>query len=766
MRIFSGVLLWAVFAVGAGSVHSGQRSWLEAETLAQRAEAQLLRPWKKAWLARRADDFCRLMDSQAVVRWDHRLEPGRDYDGVREFRWQPVAPMEGSARAPRAQFSEYLNAFSTLEHVELAIADLEVDPKGQTVLLTLDIDVRGRQLDGSRRNDRGRLEVAVSRAGRGFKVVSLGVKQGETLTSRGPVFEDYTVQSGLDRFPVAARAEALRRGGYALAVGDLDQDGLPEIYVGGSGPGKLFRNAGPGAAFREITGTAGLGRDAGVKAAAIADMDGDGRPDLLLQRFVDDPDQELVFYRNLGGGRFAHAPARVNRVSRHDRPMSMAVADVNGDGRLDLYVGYPGVRDFTDGWVDPDPNLRHEAVYLNGGGWRFDEVEDAIPGKLSEPDRPHGEVVLDINEDGLQDLVVVNDHGGASRAYLNTGDGRFSLATVEPPLSRGWGMTAVAGDFLSNGRQGLYFTNIDFSAGYRLQRFLSRDVGADPAGSELLLSLLQGNRLHRPRGMGAGAFSFEDITGRSGVGWAGEAPAGAEWLDYNNDGLLDLYVANGLWSADPDGDHASEFLVDLLRKPADGVKTPPNKVMKILQNRGLSFAGYQRNRLFRNNGDETFTEVGYLAGVDRTEDGYVVAVSDLDQDGRVDLILRNADPAGLRWSYPAVLVMRNISSQGGAMAAFSPKNPDGSAAFGTRLFLRANGRVQAREIRSVQGAVQSEPVAYFGLGAAERIESLEVLWPSGRRDRHVNLRPGRYALAGGEVLVDTALPSSPRQKGR
>ena len=180
---------------------------------------------------------------------------------------------------------------------------------------------------------------------------------------------------------------------------------------------------------------------------------------------------------------------------------------------------------------------------------------------------------------------------------------------------------------------------------------------------------------------------FEDVTGKSGVGWAGEAAAGAGWFDYDNDGDLDLYVLNGLWTGPGDQDmsslfsraYTSELLIEqtdleraqkahsmlmqnfssqpwfqqhghsdldpLQRRASSTESSTPSDVPS------LSLGGNQRNVLFRNNGDGTFTELAFLAGVDTIDDGYMPAFADMDKDGKVDLLVRSCDPGTPQYQY-------------------------------------------------------------------------------------------------------------------
>jgi hypothetical protein len=329
-------------------------------------------------------------------------------------------------------------------------------------------------------------------------------------------------------------------------------------------------------------------------------------------------------------------------------------------------------------------------------------------------------------------------------------------------------------------------TSIALAARERIANaWRGHDLSALPAPVREELTTLgeQGVFLFRAKGDG----TFEDVTARAGVRWAGAGPAGAEWVDYNHDGRLDLYVANGLWSGGPENieslfarvvdDRATRHLgltphegtnettiPDLLMSlPADAQRHPNPMLSVLREYRGtltdprrpptserptLSIAGYQRNRLFRNNGDGTFTDVGYFEDADRAEDGYMTSVTDLDLDGRSDLVLRNADaPPG----YDAATVIALRNAREGRVLTVVPvgtrSNRDG---IGARVTAVVGDRSLVREVRSANGAIQGEPVVTFGLGDAARADAVEVLWPSGLRERFAAQSAGRVTLREGE----------------
>lgn len=159
-----------------------------------------------------------------------------------------------------------------------------------------------------------------------------------------------------------------------------------------------------------------------------------------------------------------------------------------------------------------------------------------------------------------------------------------------------------------------------------------------------------------------------------------------------------------------------------------------------------SLNGRERNVLFRNNGDETFTEVAWVNGADRIEDGRGLAVFDYDEDGRLDLVMRN---------YRAPSVLLRNSGEGGHWISFdligTRSNRD---AVGARVRLRAGDDWQTRVVQTGSGYLSgSSRRLHFGLGEAVRVEQVEIEWPSGERTEIRDLAADRsYRITEGDAL--------------
>ena len=761
------------------------------------AEVQrdVLGVWHDAWLARDAARFDGLFQPGATQpSWSSAaMDDVRTRDGIVESAWR----LDQVTTAVANESSRYLSSFRQVEHVQLDV--IRADGDRSPLSLSVRIDVRGVGADGGRRHSRGLLQVAVAREGGQWRIRGVtapaALESLRTTPDRAPGFEDITRTVGLDAVPVIDRREAIRRGGYAIASADYDGDRRADLLVGSWGPLQLFRNTPTG--YRDVTAEAGLANQTLVKSAAFADLDNDGRRDLLLLRFVEhnaqggvDPQRgaegegDLVVFRNLGDGRFERRSSVLTSHRHFDRAMPLAVADFDGNGTLDVYIGFPGTRDFTNDLARTGgrPGLEHQGLWLNDGHWGLRESEHAVQSARGDQVFPHAALATDLDSDGRTDIVVVDDSGHINPVYRNLGGGRFEDSTRAMGLdARGWGMGASAGDFDGDGRTDLVMTNITFTSAERIAAaWRGQDLSRLPpeVRAELTTMGARGAFLFHNKGDG----TFEDVTDRAGLSSVGAAPGGAEWIDYNNDGHLDLYVANGLWSGGPQdaesffvrvmdnraarslGEGNSPQIGDLLMSLPTGSTHVLNPVLTVLREfRGtlsnpsgpqtserpsLSFGGFQRNRLFRNNADGTFTEVGYFENVDRLEDGYMTSTADVDGDGQQDLVLRNADPPPGYTAMP-VVALRRRPTAARAITLSLTGNRDNRDGIGAVVTAMVGGRRVVREVRSVGGACQGEPVAYIGLGAEARADALTVRWPSGLTERFQNVQAGRVSLTQG-----------------
>ncbi|HEX2162325.1 MAG TPA: CRTAC1 family protein [Thermoanaerobaculia bacterium] len=530
-----------------------------------------------------------------------------------------------------------------------------------------------------------------------------GLRFEEVGAAAGARFVHRTRRFG-DR-PKAQVLEMFTAGGAAVAVGDYDGDGWEDLFLTDSGEGRphhLLRNVTAEAgrlAFREVTAEAGVGGgndpDAIVADALWLDVDADGRRDLLVARFG-----TPLLHRNLGGGRFEEVSAEAGLTAFANTIAAIAF-DADGDGFVDLVFG---------NYFQPENLLRLDTTRVlpedlddaaNGGGLTFWRNVPAEGGGRAFVDAT-GEAGLaghtgwsldlghgDLDGDGDQDLYVAGDYG-TDRLFWNDGDGTFTDGTEAAiGFDTRKGMNVETGDYDRDGRLDVFVTNITDD------------------------TMRECNMLWHNRGDG----TFVDVSRETGTcdsdwGWAGKL------ADLDNDGWEDLFTVNGLRSAGPES--YVPLLLEAILVP--GVDFADLRSYPDIGDR--TWSGYQRERLFRNLGG-TFVDVAAAAGVDADLDGRGVGVADLDRDGRLDLVQTNADQPSLLY--------RNVSTGTGHWVALELVGTRSNReAIGARVTLTAGGVRQVQEVDGGNGyASQSSLRLHFGLGAAVRVERIEVRWPSG-----------------------------------
>jgi hypothetical protein len=350
-------------------------------------------------------------------------------------------------------------------------------------------------------------------------------------------------------------------------------------------------------------------------------------------------------------------------------------------------------------------------------------------------------------------------------------------------------MGAAVGDFKNGGTPDLYLTNVNFPMSFVMENDTAWLFGGRSASENSL-----GNHLYRNRGDG----TFEDATDQAGLRFAGAAPACAASFDFDNDGRLDIYVANGLWSAGPEAKpfDATFLLASMaehnlaaagqlfgikdfgrceacaqraLSSVGEGGGHRKNAVLQALRyykdESGrplLSLGGPERNRLFHNNGDGTFTDVAYVAGVDSSADGYVAAVADFDHDGAMDLVLRNGDRGTTAADYPTLQLFVNEAGKEKASLTLRLTGAKGATdAIGAKVFVeQPSGLKQYRELAGNNGAAQDAKLLHFGLGDDALASRVVVRWPGGAEQSFERVLGGNYDLREGgrleRVEPDTA----------
>jgi hypothetical protein len=541
-------------------------------------------------------------------------------------------------------------------------------------------------------------------------LVAVRLAPGRAAGAPALKFEEIAARAGVQfrhhtRTFKGDSADVLRMftsGGASAAVGDFDNDGFDDLFITDSAEGttsRLYRNNG-NMTFTDVTARAGVGggNDPGaiVADAIWFDYDNDGWRDLLVARFG-----TPLVYHNEKNGTFRNVSAQ-SGLTKFGNTIAVMAFDYDNDGRLDLLFGnYFKPQNLLDAaGIEKDPHVLPNDLdnAVNGGGvtlWhgvgngRWEEVTDKAGFGTHTGwtlDVGHG----DFNNDGLQDVYLACDYG-TDRIFFNNGDGTFRDATEKAlGFDTRKGMNVDVGDYDNDGWLDVYVTNI-----------------TDEYMKEC-------NMLWHNNHDG----TFTDLSRETGTcetlwGWS------AKFGDYDNDGLLDIFVVNGLRSAGPD--NYIPVLVNLITKP--GVDFTDVRGWPHIGN--MSWSGFQKKKLFRNLDGNSFKELSNAAGVDNDKDGRGIGVGDFDNDGRLDFYQANADQESLFY--------HNATTDAGHWVELklvgSKSNRD---AIGARVTLKAGAKTMIREVDGGNGyAGQSLHRIHFGLGAATSIASLQVRWPSG-----------------------------------
>ena len=488
--------------------------------------------------------------------------------------------------------------------------------------------------------------------------------------------------------------------GGGLALLDYDGDGWLDVYCvqGGPfaespGPGdRLFHNRGDGT-FEDVTDRSGIGRfpRGHGHGVTVGDVDGDGHPDVFVTRW-----RSYALYRNRGDGTFEDITNAWGLGGRRDWPTSAAMADLDGDGDLDLYVCHYAAWDLANPRICRDPKTQAylncspllaealpDRLFRNDGG-RFVDVTDQA-GIVDRNGRGLGVVAADLDADGRVDLFVAND-SSANFLFRNLGGMRFE-ETAEA--------AGVAGNASGN-----YQAGMGVAAG---------DLDGDGL-IDLAVTNFYGESTTYYRNLGGGVFI--DATAASGLAVASRRLLGfgVAFLDANNDGRLDLASANG---------HVNDLRPNYpYRMPAQLLLSGP---------------------------DGRLTDVSEAAGAPWREPrmGRGLVVGDLDNDGRQDvLILSHNQP---------LAYFHNRTEGGRSLTLRLEGRGSNRDAVGARVAVVAGGRRRVAW-RTGGGSYQSagDPRLHFGLGDAPGAESVEVTWPSGHVDRYPGLSAGAgYLLREG-----------------
>ncbi len=560
-------------------------------------------------------------------------------------------------------------------------------------------------------------------------------------------------------------------GNNGVATGDYDGDGFDDLYICQPAglPNRLYRNRGDGT-FEDVTEKAGVGVLDNTACALFADFRNNGRQDLLVVcgtgplLFLNQGDG--TFERKHDAFLFAHPPEGTFTHA--------ALADYDGDGRLDIYFCLYSYYLGLDQYHYPVPyfdarNGPPNFLFHNEGNATFADRTEAS-GLKAENDRYSFACAWgQSGTTGAPDLYVVNDFG-RNNLYRNKGDGTFQAVSTKAHVEDvGAGMSAAWADYNNDGRPDLYVANMWSAAGLRVSQQKLFHANSPEPVRELYRRHAGGNALYRANGDG----TFGNVAAKADVE-VGRWAWCSDFLDFDHDGFQDIYVTNGYITAPAQtramasgaannvdeqnaesGDLGSFFWRQVVGKSSDDA-TPSlayehgwNALNELIRTDN-SWSGKERNVLLANNRDGTFSEISGAAGLDFLEDGRSFALADLDHDGRFEIVLKNRNAPQVRIVHN---VMRDIGDSIIVRLRGTRSNRD---AIGTAVTLEAGELRQTRYLQSGSGFLAGHSKELlFGLGKTQAPVRATVRWPSGLTQQFENLSANhRIQLVEGSASVD------------
>jgi hypothetical protein len=456
-----------------------------------------------------------------------------------------------------------------------------------------------------------------------------------------PMITLYHQEGDLKFKDITKEAGLTRKGwGMGVAVADFDNDGWDDIYVTGYGHNALYRNLG-NCKFEDVTEKAGVAVGGFSTGAAWGDYDRDGHVDLFVPRYVFVDIDKLPEF-----------------------------------GSNDKFCRFRGVMVQCGPWGLPGES---DLLFRNRGDGTFEDVSKAAG--VDDPKHYFGMqgVWGDLDNDGWPDLYVAND-AGPNYLYHNKHDGTFEDVALLSGV-------ALSADGREQGSMGVDFGDIDHDG---------------------LFDVIVTNFTEEPNALywNQGKHGFTDISWASHiaqpsyplVGW------GTALFDMDNDGWLDLFVANG---------HVYPQM-DLVKGGA------PYR---------------QPFLLFRNNRDKTFEDVTELSGLKNlpAQSRRGAAFGDVNNDGKVDVLVLNVGE-------PPILLINRTESTNHAVLLKLIGSKSNKAAIGARATVTAGDLVQFNEVRGGSSYLsQNDLRLHFGLGSRNTIDSIDILWPSRKKESYHNL---------------------------
>ncbi len=519
--------------------------------------------------------------------------------------------------------------------------------------------------------------------------------------------------------------------GAGVAIGDLDNDGLPDIFFGGNQVGdRLYHNKG-NFKFEDISKSSKIARNSGwTWGVTMADVNADGYLDIYVSRNGNSMDikkrRNMLFINNQD---LTFTESAISYGLADIGFSTQAVFfDMDNDGDLDMYQ----VNQLADKKVilvneitKKDYESFRDRIYRNDNN-KFIDISDESG--ISR-DVAYGLSVSasDFNNDGFTDLYIANDYAEPDFMYYNKGDGTF-INVINDKLKHitNLSMGSDTGDINNDGFIDLFTTDMTPEDHYRsktnmrsMNTKLFNSMVDAGAHYQYMTNTLQINS-------GVGAFS--DVANVAGVAFTDWSWASL-LVDVDNDGYKDIIISNGIKKDVENSDYLNTL------KKLDK-KTTAEQLFTLSKNTPSQPLS---NYVFRNKGNLKFEKMSENWGFNAPSFSNGMAYGDLDNDGDLDIVTNNIDSKAFVYKNKATGNFLKIKLEG------SSKNKFG---FGVKAIIHHQNKLQVVENTVTRGYFSSvEPGLFFGLGKDIVVEKVEVIWADGKRNFFKNIKANKTIIA-------------------
>ena len=523
--------------------------------------------------------------------------------------------------------------------------------------------------------------------------------------------------------------------GGGVAVGDINNDGLPDLFfTGNMKPNKLYLNLG-NMKFKDITNEACpdlKGRIGGWKTGVtMADVNGDGLLDIYVcySGKVNDEMRRNQLFINQGNLKFKEQ-AKAYGLDDKSYSTQAVFFDYDNDGDLDMFLLNHSVKKIDNmefaRYRNEVDELAGAKLYENKNN-HFTDVTAKAGLKQNPMTFGLGVCVADINKDGFQDIYVSNDYNEPDYLYINNGNGTFTDKSQEylRHLSQ-FSMGVDIADFNNDGLPDIISLDMMPEDNHR-QKLLQLQENYESfelMQNQDLYKQYMRNMLHLNNGDG----TFSEIARLAGV-------SSTDWswcplfADFDNDGYKDLFITNGYLRDYTNKDFLRYWGDYKVKKAVDREPTQLMDLIKAMPSTILP------NYIFRNNHDLTFSNMQNEWGFAKPAISSGAVYADLDNDGDLDLVINNINE-------PAT-IYKNMSRETSASSYLAIKLTGKGAntnAVGSKVYLYTNGKMQYQEVNPNRGYLSCvSTVLNFGLGNLSKVDSMRIVWPDNSIQKMTNI---------------------------